>query len=70
MKPRVLVSSVIDGFETFRAAARSGVTAGEGEPVLIEDYPSIPTSPRNACLDAVDSCDALALVIGSRLRFL
>ncbi len=66
MKPRVFVSSVMEGFELFRAAARSGITSGGSSPVLIEDYPSIPTSPRNACLDVVDSCDAQALVIGSR----
>lgn len=66
MKPRVFVSSVIDGFEEYRAAARLGITEAGGDPVLIEDYPGLPVSPRNACLDAVESCDIFTIVIGSK----
>ncbi|MFL5612405.1 MAG: DUF4062 domain-containing protein [Gemmatimonadaceae bacterium] len=67
MKPRVFVSSVVEGFEAFRAAAREGIVSVGGEPVLVnEDFPSLATSSRNACLDAVDSSDMVVSVIGER----
>ncbi len=67
MKQRVFVSSVIDGFEAMREAARRGVVSAGGEPVLVnEDQVSTSTSPRNACLDAVDSCDVHLIIVGER----
>jgi hypothetical protein len=67
MKPRVFVSSVVDGFEEFRQAAREGITAAGGDPVLVnEDFPSMITSSRNACLDAVESCDYIVSIVGQR----
>src|SRR5687768_1240105 len=66
MAPRAFVSSVMDGFEDYREAARRGVLAAGCEPVLIEDYPALTISPRTACLDAVESCDVLLTIIGSR----
>jgi hypothetical protein len=66
-RPRVFVSSVIDGFEPFRVAARSAITACGGDPVLVnEDFPSLLASPRNACLDAIDSCDLVVTMVGER----
>lgn len=66
-RPRVFVSSVVDGFEEYREAARQGIEAAGGEPVLVnEDFPAQPDSPRNACLDAVDSCDIYLAIIGER----
>jgi hypothetical protein len=66
-KPRVFVSSVIDGFESYREAARKGIKAAGGEPVLVnEDFPSMPNSSRNACLDAVASSDIYLAIIGER----
>lgn len=66
-KPRVFVSSVVDGFHEFREAARLGITAAGGEPVLVnEDFPSLAASSRNACLDAIDSCDYLISIVGER----
>lgn len=64
--PRVFVSSVMRDFDVWREAARRGISAANAEPVLIEDYPAIASSPRNACLDGVESCDACILVVGSR----
>ena len=70
MKPRVMVSSVVVGFEEIREAARRGIDAAGGEPILVnEDFPAMVASPRNACLDAVDSSDALLLIIGARAGF-
>lgn len=64
--PRVFVSSVMDGFEEYRSAARTALVAAGCEPVLIEDNPALATSPRNACLDGVASCDAVVILVGDR----
>lgn len=66
MRPRVFVSSVIDGFEGHRKTAREAILSMGGEPVLAEDYPGLVVSPRNACLAAVSSCDILIVIVGSR----
>lgn len=66
-RPRVFVSSVIEGFGDYREAAREGIEAAGGEPVLVnEDFPSLPDSSRNACLDAVASSDVYLAIIGVR----
>lgn len=67
MRPRVFVSSVINGFEARRQAARKGITAVGGEAILVnEDFHALATSSRNACIDGVDSCDIYLVVIGER----
>jgi hypothetical protein len=66
MRPRVFVSSVMDGFEEYRHAARSGVIAAGGDPVLVEDFPSLPISSRTACLDGVASSDIYIGMVGKR----
>src|SRR6266498_5591256 len=66
MRPRVFVSSVMDGFEEHRQAAKRGILSAGGEPVLVEDFPSLSVSSRNACLDGVASCDIYIAVLGSR----
>src|SRR3569833_3246378 len=65
--PRIFVSFVVDGFLDIREAARRGILAAGAEQVLVnEDLPASPESSRNACLDAIDSVDALVLIIGAR----
>lgn len=66
MRPRVFVSSVMDGFEEHRQAAKRGILSAGGAPVLAEDFPSLSVSSRNACLDGVVSCDIFIAVLGSR----
>lgn len=67
MRSRVFVSSVVEEFGEVRETARRAIEAGGCEPVLVnEDFPSLAASSRNACLEAIESCDALALIIGSR----
>lgn len=66
MRPRVFVSSVIEKFQEYREAARDGIVAGGGDPILVEDYPGLSVSPRTACLDGVASCDIFVVVIGDR----
>lgn len=64
-RPRVFVSSVIRDFQEVRQAARQGISAAGGEPVLVnEDFPSLSTSSRTACLDAVASCDIFVVIVG------
>jgi hypothetical protein len=66
-RPRVFVSSVIEGFAEYRQAARNGIEQAGGEGVLVnEDFPSQASSSRNTCLDAIDSCDVFLLVLGAR----
>lgn len=66
-RPRVFVSSVVDGFKEFREAARRAIQRAGGDPVLVnEDHPATGESPRNACLDAVESCDLYVMLVGSR----
>lgn len=66
MKPRIFVSSVMENFQSYRDAAREGIIAVGGEPVLVEDFSSLPVTPRTACLDAVASCDIYLVIIGHR----
>lgn len=64
---RVFVSSVIEGFSQYREGARKAITSVGAQPVLVnEDFPSLPTSPRNACLDGVYSADICIAILGKR----
>jgi len=56
----------MDGYSAFREAARRGAVAADAEPVLVEDFPSLSASPRNACLDGVASSDGLVLLVSGR----
>ncbi len=65
--PRVFVSSVVEGFRAYREAAREAIGELGAQSILVnEDFPSLATSPRNACLDAVDSSDIFVLIVGER----
>jgi len=58
-KPRVFVSSVVEGFASYREAARVAIIGAGGKPVLVnEELMASDTSSRNACLDAVESWSA------------
>jgi hypothetical protein len=62
-----MVSSVVRGFEAYREAARAGIEAAGCEPVLVnEDHPATDRSSRLTCLDAVDSSDAVVLIVAER----
>lgn len=69
MKPRIFVSSVIEGFKEFRQSAKRAIINSGGDPVLAEDFPSLSESPRNACLDGVVSCDIFLLILGDKGGF-
>lgn len=63
---KIFISSLIGGFEPFRAAARSAVTALKHEAVMAEDFPAQPNSPQIACLQGVRSADLVVLILGER----
>lgn len=65
-RPRVFVSSVMNGYEAYREAARVGIRQAGCDAVLAEDFASQSTSSRNACIDGVQSADALVLLLGPR----
>ena len=65
-RPRVFISSIMEGYEAFRDAAAEGIRRAGCDPVRAEDFPASSTSPRNACLDGVRSADAVVLLLGSR----
>lgn len=63
---RVFVSSVINGFEAYRQAAREAITLLGLSPVMAEDFPAQPHSPQAACLAGVRSADVYVGILGPR----
>lgn len=59
----------MSGYEEYRSAARSAVENAGGRPLLVEDSPSLSTSPRNACLDLVARSNLLVCIVGPRGGF-
>jgi hypothetical protein len=66
LERRIFVSSVVNGFGKYRQSAREGIVGADCEPVMVEDFPALSKSPRNACLDGVQSSDAVVVIIGGR----
>ena len=67
IRPRVFVSSVVEGFQQYRDAARRAINNTGGEPILVnEDFPALMDSSRNTCLDAVDSADFFIIILGNQ----
>ncbi len=56
----------MNGYEENREAARAGILEAGCEAVLAEDFAAQGTSSRNACLDGVQSADAMVLLLGPR----
>ena len=63
---KVFISSLIAGFEPFRAAARTAVTTLRYEPIMAEDFGARPHSPQVACLTGLRGADAVVLILGER----
>jgi hypothetical protein len=61
---KVFISSLIGGFEEFRAAARSAIVALRHEPVVAEDFSAQASSPQIACLQGLRSADLVVLILG------
>lgn len=62
------VSSVVNGYEEYREAAKRAVEYLGHTARRIEDEPSLasPPGPQRACLDAIQACDAVVLLLGER----
>lgn len=55
------------GIQRVSRSRKTWKEAAECEPVLIsEDSPALATSPRNACIDGVRSCDVYVGILGER----
>jgi hypothetical protein len=56
----------MERYADYRQAAKDGIIAAGGKPVMMEDFPSLSSTPRNACLDLVASCDICLILVGER----
>ena len=64
---RVFVSSIVNGYEDFRQAAKDAIEALRYEVIAMErTEPASSSSTREACLDTVESSDVIVLLIGRR----
>ena len=67
---RVFVSSVIDGYEDYRKAAKEAIRLLGDTPVMAEyDFGAKPMTPREACLEGVRGSDVYAGLFGSRYGY-
>jgi len=64
---KVFVSSLIRGYEEYRAAARDAITVLGEVPVMAEhDFGAKPVTPREACLEGVRQSDVYVGLFGGR----
>jgi hypothetical protein len=67
---RVFVSSVIDGYEDVRKAAREAIQLLGDTPMMAEyDFGAKPMTPREACLEGVRGSDIYVGLFGSRYGY-
>ena len=66
MSETVFISSVIEGFEPVRHAAREGVESMGMRPVMAEMAGAQPQSPQRAFLGEVATADVYLLLLGAR----
>jgi uncharacterized protein DUF4062 len=63
---KIFISSLIGGFEPFRAAARAAVETLRHEAIMAEDFAAQPNSPQISCLKGVREADLVVLILGAR----
>lgn len=66
---KVFISSVVRGFEQFRAAAKDAVEALDMKPVMSEHFGARTYSSVHACLTEVDQCDVFVLILGANYGY-
>jgi hypothetical protein len=66
---KVFISSVVGGFEEFRAASKRAVELMGDRPIMCEDFGARPHSSETACITEVESSDAYILVLGQRFGY-
>ena len=66
---KVFVSSVVSGFEQYRAAARKAITLLGHTPVMCEEFGARPYSSQHACMTEVDQADVVVLMLGANFGY-
>lgn len=66
---KVFVSSVVSGFEQYRAAAKKAITLLGHTPVMCEDFGARPYSSQHACMTEVDQADVVVLILGANFGY-
>lgn len=66
---KVFVSSVVSGFEQYRAAARKAITLLGQTPVMCEDFGARPYSSQHACMTEVGQADVVVLILGANFGY-
>lgn len=61
---KIFISSLIAGFEEYRAAAVAAIKSLGHEPVMAENFEAGVSSPRVACLQGVRQADLVLLILG------
>ena len=63
---KIFVSSVMTGFEDYRAAAFAAIHSLDHEIIRAEDFPASTIPSRVACLQGVREADLVVLILGER----
>lgn len=63
---KIFVSSVMDGYESYREAAFTAIQSLDHEVLRAEDFPSSTSSSRVACMQGVREADLVVLILGER----
>lgn len=66
---KVFISSVVSGFEPYRAAARKAVSLLGHSPLMCEDFGARPYSSQHACMTEVDHADVVVVVLGANFGY-
>ncbi|WP_255301176.1 DUF4062 domain-containing protein [Pseudomonas syringae] len=66
---KVFISSVVKGFEHFRAAAKDAVETLDMKPIMSEYFGARTYSSEHACLTEVDQCDVYILILGANYGY-
>lgn len=66
---KIFISSLINGFESFRGAAEAAISSLGHTVVRAENFAASPSSPQRSCLDGVRQSDVVVLLLGGRYGF-
>jgi hypothetical protein len=62
---KIFISSLINGFESFRAAARAAVETLRHDVIMVEDFGAQSHSPQISCLKGIRDADLVVLILGA-----
>lgn len=66
---RIFISSVVQGFEPLREAARRAVATVDATPVMCEEFGARPYSSERACVTEIEGSDIYVVILGERYGF-